>query len=208
MKNKEKLFTSINSGINDIFEAKSRLRRQAMAGRDNLDETIRQEFSHRIVKNLTLSAMFDQAASIHVYLSFGTEVDTKELIAAAFAAGKRVVVSVVLRNSPELIHAIITPQTKFVKGAFGIPEPLNVELLTAGQLGFSNIDLIIVPLVGFDKSCNRLGYGKGYYDRFLAKTAALRIGLGFAIQEATDIPSEPTDIPLDFIFTETDVITR
>ncbi|GAB1430737.1 5-formyltetrahydrofolate cyclo-ligase [Ignavibacteria bacterium] len=198
----------MQSGNSDISEAKYELRRRTLAKRGHLDETTRQEFSNSIVKSLTLSPIFGQAATIHIYLSFGSEVNTEKLIAAAWTAGKRVATSIVLRDSPDLAHAIVLPDTRFVKGIFGVPTPINVQLLTAEQLGLTNFDIIIVPLTAFDKFCNRLGYGRGYYDRFLAKTAARRIGFGFALQEAADIPAEPTDVQLDFIFTEIDVIAR
>ncbi len=81
----------------------------------------------------------------------------------------------------------------FTKGVFGIPEP-NGELVEKEM-----IDLIIVPLLYFDKFNNRVGYGKGYYDRYLKDYKGITVGVAYDFQEVEEIDVKPTDVKLDYI---------
>lgn len=86
---------------------------------------------------------------------------------------------------------------QFQSGSYGIKEPVN-GLLVDEKL----VDLVIVPLVGFDKNKNRLGHGKGYYDRYLNNKKVTKIGVGFEIQRLPDIIVEENDVSLDYILSE------
>ena len=70
------------------------------------------------------------------------------------------------------------------------------------------LDVILVPLVAFDAQCRRLGHGAGYYDRYLAQTDALRIGVGFACQKVDAIHALPHDIAMDLIVTEEEILSQ
>lgn len=112
-----------------------------------------------------------------------------------------VVVPVVDAINRTLRHALVHDDIEMRKNKWGILEPhIAVDFVHPVQL-----DMIIVPLLGFDDSGHRLGYGAGYYDRFLALTrpACIKIGLCFEIGHMkSPLPSEPHDIPLDFVVTE------
>lgn len=90
------------------------------------------------------------------------------------------------------------------KGRFGILEPKNKIRLKS----FSKIAAVIVPGIAFDKKGNRLGFGKGYFDKFLKKikSDALKIGLAFSFQVLKKIPTTKNDIKMDFIITEKEII--
>lgn len=98
-------------------------------------------------------------------------------------------------NSREMEHLIWDAQTPLLENRWGIPEPAAGE-----KVSEKNLDVILIPLLGFDQRGFRVGYGKGFYDRFLSKCAAsaLKIGLSFfePVEEIIDI--EPTDIALDY----------
>jgi len=190
--------------IADVPGEKSALRRRALALRGGLDVETRQEFSRIIVNNFLRLGLLRRAGLMHAYLSFGSEVATGELLAAAFAAGLRVATSAVVSGSVELLHAEITPTARFAPGKFGVPVPLDATFVHCETLAMTPADVVVVPVAAFDRRRNRLGYGKGYYDRFLAKTAAIRVGFAFSCQEVPLIPHEPHDIPLDMIVTETE----
>ena len=81
----------------------------------------------------------------------------------------------------------------FTKGQFNILEPVG-ELVDK-----NNIDIIIVPLLYFDKDNNRVGYGKGYYDRYLSNYKGITIGVAYDFQEVDKIDSKPTDVKLNYI---------
>lgn len=80
-------------------------------------------------------------------------------------------------------------------GKFGVIEPLELAEV-------ANPEIILVPLVAFDKNLNRIGYGKGFYDKYLSNFKGLKLGLAFELQLAKSIPTEPFDIKLDYIITE------
>ncbi len=97
----------------------------------------------------------------------------------------------------ELAHIIVTEDTIWERNAWGIPEPLEGEIAMPADM-----DLIFVPLLGFDLKGNRIGYGKGFYDRFLKDTRpdAIKIGLSF-LGPVETITADPWDIPLDYVIT-------
>jgi len=89
-------------------------------------------------------------------------------------------------------------------GKFKIPEPLPVK----PSFNKKNIDLILVPGLAFDKKGFRLGYGKGYYDSFLGKAGCIKIGIAYDFQLVKNVPADPTDVPMDLVITEKEVIQR
>lgn len=183
-------------------EEKYRIRQQILSMRNGLDEETRQEFSHKIVTTFLGLNLVVNARAIHTYLSFGTEVETSEILAAGFATDKKIITSVIAPVDGTLVHTEITPHTRFTRGKFGVPTPVGSTTVTTIELGLTPDDIIAVPIVAFDRRRNRLGYGKGYYDRFLSETTATRVGLAFSCQEAPLIPAEPHDALLDIIVTE------
>ncbi len=89
----------------------------------------------------------------------------------------------------------------FYKGSYNILEPIGEEFV-------GEIDAVIVPMCAFDNKLNRLGYGKGYYDSFLNNKNCLKIGVAFSCQKTSDIIVKETDVSMDFIVTETEIIGR
>jgi len=90
-----------------------------------------------------------------------------------------------------------------VPSTFGVPEPIGNEILATGE----SVDTIILPMLGFDRTGGRMGYGAGYYDRFLAKNLNVRkIGIAFACQEYDNLPVDENDIPMDYIITEEGIV--
>lgn len=95
----------------------------------------------------------------------------------------------------------ITPATKFQAAGLGILEPIDAE-----EFDMNICDLVIVPMVAGDEGCNRLGYGKGYYDQFLIGNPRPAIGVAFDVQIVRELPVDDLDVPLDAIYTERRVI--
>ena len=135
------------------------------------------------------------------FMPIRTEIDPLPAMAEASAHGPVGVPVIDAANHP-LQFARWTPETEMVAGAFGARIPATPE--------FFEPEILIVPLLAFNRQGGRLGYGGGFYDRTLeglrAKRATLAIGFAFAGQESTDVPLEPTDQPLDMIVTEAGVI--
>lgn len=99
-------------------------------------------------------------------------------------------------------HAVLSPDLPVQESAWGILEPAGTyESVDPGSL-----DMVLVPMLGYNRARYRLGYGKGYYDHFLARTRCPKIGLCYAQGLVEDLPVEPHDVALDWIITEEGVL--
>ncbi|PDW04729.1 5-formyltetrahydrofolate cyclo-ligase [Candidatus Viridilinea mediisalina] len=190
----------VTSDVALLTKAKRRLRRSAHEQRNLL--TDRAQRSARIQTLIESLTVYREAQALHCYLAIRSEVETRPLIGAALAAGKAVACPFV--DAQGLVQhswlASIAP-TSFTHDALGLPQPNQLRPAYAGEW-----QLTLVPLLAFDRAGYRLGYGKGYYDRILATTQGLALGLAFACQEVTVVPREAHDRPLDLIVTEAEVI--
>jgi len=140
-------------------------------------------------------------AVISGFVSIRTEIDPLAAM-TALAAANRICVPVIERKGLPLKFRQWRPGCAMEDGPFGARVPASGAWLEP--------TILIVPLVAFDRACNRLGYGGGFYDRTLARLRALRptraLGFAYAAQELADLPLEPTDQPLDAVVTEAGVI--
>lgn len=135
---------------------------------------------------------FEQAQNVLLFWPLPDEINTIPLIEHAYAVGKTIFLPVVVGD--DLVIKPYTPMA-MKPGAFGILEPQG-DPVSPVQL-----DLIIVPGVAFDAAGNRMGRGKGFYDRLLAGTSATTIGVCYAEQYYLSIPTEPHDVPLNDVIT-------
>ena len=135
------------------------------------------------------------------YMPIRSEINPVPAMAEAAAYGP-VGVPVIRGKGQPLVFSAWEPDCALIEGPFRALVPAVEQLIVP--------EIVIVPLVAFDRQGGRLGYGGGFYDRTLeglrARGAVLAIGFAFGAQEATDLPLEPTDQPLDLVITEADVI--
>ena len=136
------------------------------------------------------------------YRPIRTEIDPTPLMRALVERGARLCAPVIEAAEQPLLFRAWTPETPMIEGAFGAEVPAEGDWLEP--------TLLIAPLLAFDRSLYRLGYGGGFYDRTLEKLRASRptraIGYAYAAQEVAAAPRGPTDQPLDGIVTETEMI--
>ncbi|WP_258358639.1 5-formyltetrahydrofolate cyclo-ligase [Moorella sulfitireducens (nom. illeg.)] len=185
---------------------KKQLRREIIARRNSLAAALREAKSRIILNKLQGLPVWQQAGVIMSYVSFGSEVATPELIKTALAGGKRVAVPLCVREGRRLIASeIFAFPGDLQPGTWGILEP-RPECLRPLDPGL--IDLAIVPGVAFDRAGNRLGYGAGYYDRFLAtlRPGTKAVALAFAEQVVPDVYPEAHDRPVDVVITDVEII--
>jgi 5-formyltetrahydrofolate cyclo-ligase len=152
----------------------------------------------RAARHLLRSPQLRDAREIAVYLAVGSELDTTPLLDALHRAGKRVRVPCVVGDGT--MHMLeLAAQAPLRARAFGIREPARRLRITR-----TRIDLLVMPLRGFDTTGTRLGSGQGFYDRWLARQRPrpFCVGYAFAAQEVALLPREPWDQPLDAICTE------
>lgn len=146
------------------------------------------------------TAAFMLAEHILMYNSLPDELSTREFI-AKWAGRKHFYLP---RVNGVNLEVLPYDRTRMHLGAFRIEEPDGTDTIDPGTM-----DLIIVPAVAMDREGNRLGRGKGFYDRLLPQTRAMTIGVGYDFQlVAEGIPAEPHDAPLDMVVTETRIYRR
>lgn len=140
------------------------------------------------------------ASNFHVFLSIEkqNEPQTQQLIKSLFQKNKNVVVSKSNHQNGTLTHFRLMPDTPITEGKYGIPEPISDF-----QVDEKEIEVVFVPLLVFDETGNRVGYGKGFYDRFLQKCLPETIKIGWSFFEAEKQIDDvfPTDVRLDFCVT-------
>lgn len=184
------------------------LRRKILAQRDSLSQVERQQKSQAIHELLWTLPTFCNAATLLAYVNFRSEVETLPLITAWLARGRELCVPLTDPGSHRLIPYLLTdPVCQLRPGYCGIPEP---DPARCQAIDPARIDAVLVPGSVFDRQGGRLGYGGGYYDRFLADEApqAVRIGIAFELQVVAAVPLLPHDQPLQFLVTETGVAAR
>ncbi len=143
-----------------------------------------------------LRPMLADAKTIVAYYSLPDEVDTHALIDELLADGKTVYLPKVVSDE-EMVLCRYTGAESLQQGAFGIMEPVGAQIV-ADEV----IDVVLVPGMAFDGDGNRLGRGKGYYDRFLRSFSRPRpqlIGVCFDFQKVDVVPTEPTDVQVDVV---------
>lgn len=150
---------------------------------------------------LSLSA-WQKAQRVAVYLATKREVQTGEILLAAWQAGKSVFAPIYRQEIAAYGLVCCEERTPCRRGAFGISEPQANELIDPAQ-----IQLVLVPGVGFDRAGRRLGRGGGYYDRLLVEMpGAKKVGLAFSFQVVPEVPVGAHDLPMDYVVTENETI--
>jgi 5-formyltetrahydrofolate cyclo-ligase len=166
------------------------LRKLALTRRDALPLDLRIEASLALVDDWGFPVMGKVIAGYHPIRS---EIDPRPLMMHLKRLGARLALPV--PQEPYMIFRELTRENGLVNAGFGTLAPPDTALeLTP--------DILLMPLAAFDKTGNRIGYGKGHYDRYLAQHSPLKIGIAYSIQEFDKIEPEVHDMRLDYILTE------
>ena len=177
---------------------KKQLRLTYSEKRKELDGTLRKPLLEKIIQELSKFDLFQKHVSIYLTIADKNEIDTQLVISCIQNQGGIPVVPKANFLSGELTHYLYEGTEQLEVNEYGIPEPNYGKAINANQL-----DLVIVPLLIFDRLGNRVGYGKGFYDRFLQECnpSTLKIGLcDFEpVDHITDVNNQ--DIALDFCIT-------
>jgi 5-formyltetrahydrofolate cyclo-ligase len=181
---------------------RKRLRREVLAKRDCLKPADRSRKSGLIEENLWQLEEIVGAEILFIYVNFRSEVETLTLIHHCLVKGKQVAVPLTdVQNSRLLPYAVKDPDQDLHPGYCGIPEPVKGRLAAVEPRA---IETVVLPGSVFDEQGGRLGYGGGYYDRFLANDApqARRVGIAFENQIVEQLPLLPHDKRLHILVTE------
>ncbi len=183
---------------------KNEIRKQTLAARMALSHEEITLKSSLITERILSLEEYRRANVIMTYLDFRNEVKTGELIQRTMKMGKKIAVPATDKKNIRLTPSLLLSYPEDLKpGAWGIPEPASGCLRPVEP---GEIDIVIVPGVAFDEKGNRIGYGMGFYDRFLNETDAFSIAPVFEMQIKPAFSPGPHDRPVDCLVTEERVI--
>ena len=167
--------------------------------RQEINDEIKLQWDRIILERLLKSEFYKKAQVIFTYVSFQGEVDTIKFIETALSHGKTVCVPKVISKKEGMEAYKITSLNELEKGFYGVLEPRSENQLILPW----DIDLIITPGVAFDKTKGRIGYGGGFYDRFLKRVPSQtdKVALCYTFQIFDHIPMDEFDEKVDFIIT-------
>lgn len=187
--------------INDIRPEKAALRNAAIEWRKALSRSEKQRMDFKIQSKVMNLWKFREVSTVLLYCAKPVEIDTKLLIERASALGKTVAVPRCVPGTREMDFYVITSFDDLEKGAFGVLEPMPEK---CRKLNDFTSSVCIVPALVYDKQGFRLGYGKGYYDRFLSGYKGSCIGLAYSDWVKESLPHGKFDRKVDIIVTEKD----
>ncbi len=190
--------------ILDIRPIKAKLRGDLKKKRVTMPERKKTALDMKIQNKLMNLWAFRQADTILTYVSTPIEVDTKRMIQAALSMGKTVAVPKCESYERQMKFYLIKSLSELTPGAFGVLEPLFGE-----RKPFDNFknSLCVVPGLAFDKHGYRLGYGKGYYDRFLRNYTGTTIGICYEDNIKERLPHGKYDVAVQMLITEKEVFS-
>ncbi len=176
---------------------KKEIRQEIRQLKNRLTDYEKIESANIVFEKIESSDFFIKAKNILIYNSLSDELSTKSVI-SRWHGVKNIFLP---RVNGDILEILPYDANSLEKGSFNIDEPMGEN-----TCDISIIDMIITPAIAYDRNGNRIGRGKGYYDRLLQKASALKIGVGYDFQLISHINSEPHDIPVDIIVTPNNFI--
>lgn len=177
----------------DKYSEKNELRYKMKSLRLILSDSDRKSAAEEVFERLEKTAAFLLAERIMMYHSLPDELDTHGFL-KKWAGKKRFFLP---RVNGVNLEVLPYEESRLELGSFHIEEPTGNDLTDP-----SEIELVVVPAVAYDRKGKRLGRGKGFYDRFLKSTNATKIGIGYEFQLVDELPVEPHDIAMDMVVTQ------
>jgi 5-formyltetrahydrofolate cyclo-ligase len=183
------------------MESKQTVRKRLLAERDNSTEEYRDRASEEISRKLLAADWYAESERILVYAAIRSEVNLAPFIGQAWADGKELYFPKVCGDTMEFYRA--DSFSELSPGAFGVPEPISTEPVLR-MLPF--LTPILVPGVAFSRDNHRIGYGKGYYDKYLTANQKnkrlMAIGIAYSFQMVDGFETDATDYPVQMVITD------
>lgn len=176
------------------MEDKKILRKKIQEKLKKISDLDRKKYEEILYKKLFENKVFKFSKTIAVTIPFGTEINTYPIIKKLLDEKRVVCAPICKKENREMIFYKITSLDNLVEGNYGIKTPPKVD---ENIIKKENIDLILVPGVGFDKKNFRIGFGGGYYDRYLKDFKGYTIALAFKEQIIEKVPINEFDLPVD-----------
>lgn len=192
----------------DSIALKNALRKELIAQRRSIAPEAMKQNNLRIFEGWRNRFTLKSVRYFHIFQSISSfnEIDTQPFVNYAWSRHShvRVVVPIVEKGKDDLLHVEMMPEQEMQTSSWGIPEPVPPWKHVFPM----QMDMVLVPLLGFDMRGHRLGYGKGFYDRFLnlCRPKCLKIGLALEMgKQGKNLLTHSGDVPLDFIVTEAEI---
>jgi 5-formyltetrahydrofolate cyclo-ligase len=179
-------------------KAKDKIRKDLAVLKNAYTQQNLLKMSEEVFSVLEITGIFSEASHICIYNSMRDEVHTHEFI-KKWMPEKVFYLPAIVNNT--IVLRKIDTNTVFEKSSIGVDEPIGENFMN-----YAKIDLAIVPGLAFDRKGNRLGRGKGYYDQFLPKIKAPKIGVCFDFQLIDQVPIDEWDVKMDMLVSENDLI--
>ena len=187
-------------------EEKKQLRKSVLSKRDSLPIELRQRADMAMADRIIGHQWFYRAEVLLGFVNYGSEISTIEILQEAIRKGKKVFLPKI--EGDEMFFYLVNNLMELQEGYKGIREPLgDTECFDYDTYKDHRI-LLLMPGVAFDKYGNRMGYGKGYYDKFLKDISAYKIGVCYSFQLLDTIPALKHDVKMDMIITENRIWKR
>lgn len=183
--------------MKDRFTEKNEIRYKMKNLREVMSESTRRSAAEEVFDRLEKTAAFLLADRIMMYHSLPDELYTHDFL-RKWNGRKRFYLP---RVNGVNLEVLPYEESRLELGSFHIEEPTGTDCIDP-----SEIELVIVPAVAYDKKGRRLGRGKGFYDRFLKHTKATKVGVGYEFQLVEELPSEAHDIAMDIVITQSSTI--
>lgn len=181
--------------MTECEKVKNTLRQKYVKIRDAIEESEREAQNEIIMRRLTTMSEYVDAETVCVYASLASEVDTDRLIEKMLSDRKKVALPICNKKNRTMKMCLIKNISELLPGAYGIREPAE----ECAEIGKNEIDLIVVPGLCFDLSGNRIGYGGGYYDRYLADFGGTSVGIAYNECIVAEIPSDKYDCRVNMV---------
>ena len=176
---------------------KRELREKFSEIRGGIPTEVRTSKSREICRKFLSLSEYERAQTVMIYMSFRSEVETADIAQGVLQSGRRLVVPKCNIKTGEILPCEIKSLGELKAGEYGIAEPTKIRLC-----GKDEIDIVAVPALAFDRDNFRLGYGGGYYDRFLKDFTGLSAGLCFSECMTDKLPRGRFDVRTDTVLTD------
>lgn len=174
---------------------KAEIRKEVLARRNKLSEEERRRASFLLTERILGHQWYYLSRVILGFVPYGSEIDIKEILQDALQKGKKLYLPKV--EGEDMVFYLVESLENLTEGYKGIMEPVGDTPRFVYEEAYADKVLVLMPGAAFDRARNRIGYGKGYYDRYLMDKAALQlrtIGVGYQCQMVKEIPAEEFDI--------------
>ena len=184
--------------MSNKFNTKAEARAYFSSLRSSITAEKRKEKSVTVCNAVLSLTSFSECDTLFLYAPIKSEVDVYPLFKEALSRGIKVAFPISIKESSTLDFRFVSAEDELALGAYSIREPRS----DLPRADFTERSICIVPALSFDKNGSRLGYGKGFYDRFLSRFTGLTIGVTFSELKCDLLPTDEFDIPVNIIITD------